>query len=130
MEVERVIISETHEQQVVILREVDGERRMPFVLGIFEATAIDRTVKGLASPRPLVHDAWLATVRALGAELRAACIHDLREHTYFAELRLDQGRQRVRVDVRPSDAVLLALKAGVPVLVPDRLLSAASGDVR
>jgi bifunctional DNase/RNase len=127
VEVERVVISEIHDQQVIVFREVEGERRLPFVLGIFEATAADLTLKGVPSPRPLTHDAWLATVAALGAGVQAAFIYDLREQTYFAEVRLDRGGERCRVDVRPSDAVMLALKAGAPILIADRLLVAESG---
>jgi bifunctional DNase/RNase len=130
VEVERVVMSEIHDQQLIVFREVEGERRLPFVLGIFEATAVDRTVKGVPSTRPLTHDAWLAAVAALGAGVQAACIHDLREQTYFAEVRLHRGGELVRVDVRPSDALMLALKAGAPVLIADRLLAEASGAVQ
>src|SRR5262249_33780421 len=95
VEVERVVISAIYDQQLVIFREVDGERWLPFVLGIFEATAVDRTLKKIPCPRPLTHDAWLATIAALGAKLQAACIHDLDKEsfrwTYFAQLRLDRG---------------------------------------
>jgi bifunctional DNase/RNase len=59
--------------------------------------------------------------------VQAACIHDLREQTYVAEVRLDRGGELVQVDVRPSDAVMLALKAGAPMLIADRLLAAPSG---
>jgi bifunctional DNase/RNase len=130
VEVERVVISEIHDQQVIVLREVEGERRLPFVLGIFEALAVDRALKGVPSPRPLTYDAWLATVAALGAGVQAACIHEFREHTYFAEVRLHRGGELVRMDVRPSDALMLALKAGAPVLIADRLLAEASGAVQ
>ena len=127
VEVERVIISEVHDQQVVIFREVDGERRLPFVLGIFEATTVHRTLKKLPSPRPLSHDAWLGTIAALGARLLAARIYHLQEYTYFAELRLDRNGELIRVDARPSDALTLALKAGAPFLIADQLLTEASG---
>jgi bifunctional DNase/RNase len=129
VEVERVIISEIYDQQAVIFREVDGERRLPFVLGIFEATTIDRTLKKLSLPRPLTHDAWLATIAALGAKLQAACIHDLDvdKQTYFAELRFDRAGEMIRLDARPSDALTLALKAGVPFLIANRILADASG---
>lgn len=126
VEVERVVISEAADHQLVIFREIEGERRLSFVLGIFEATVIDRTLKRLPSPRPLTHDAWLSTIMALGAVVRTVCIHDRRENTYFAESRLDCGGKLVRVDVRPSDGLGLALKAGAPMLITDRLLAEAS----
>jgi uncharacterized protein len=123
VEVERVIISEVHEQQVISFREVEGERRLSFVLGIFEATTIDRILKAMECPRPLTHDAWLSTVVSLGAVVGAACIHEREGDTYFAELRLHHNGQLVHVDVRPSDALGLTLKAGAPFLIADRLLA-------
>jgi len=112
-----------HDQQVLVFREVEGARRLTFVLGIYEATAIDRILKRLGGPRPLTHDAWLGTVTALGAAVEAVCIHDLQEHTYFAEARLRLDGKMVRVDVRPSDGLALALKAKAPFLIVDRLLA-------
>ena len=126
VEIERVIISEVHEQQVLVLREVEGERRLSFMLGIFEATAIDRMLKRTSFPRPLTYDAWFSTIASLGATVQAVCIHDLEEGTYFSEVRLQHDGQLVRVDVRPSDALGLALKADAPVLIADRLLDEVS----
>jgi bifunctional DNase/RNase len=123
LEVRRIIISEIHEQQVIMLQEVDGDRAFSIMIGIFEATGIDRTVKQLPSPRPLTHDAWLSTILSLGVIVQAACIHDLRQHTYYAKLRLLQDGEVVEVDVRPSDAVNMALKAGCPLVMPESLLA-------
>jgi bifunctional DNase/RNase len=123
VELERIVISEIHEQQVATLREVEGERRLSWMLGIFEATTLDRSVKKLPSPRPLTFDAWLTTLTALGAVVREICITDLKEGTYFAEVRLQHNGQVVRVDMRPSDAVVLAVKAGAAILVADRLFA-------
>ena len=99
---------------------------MSFVLGIFEATTIDRILKRLPCPRPLTHDAWLSTVTFLGAVVQAVCLHDLRENTYFTEVRLHHDGRLVQVDVRPSDGLGLALKAGAPILIADRLLAEVS----
>jgi hypothetical protein len=84
----RIIISELHEEQVMMLKEVDGERSFSIMIGIFEATSMDRTYRQLPSPRPLAHDAWLASLIAVGCSVQAACIKELREHTYYAVLRL------------------------------------------
>jgi bifunctional DNase/RNase len=130
IDLEKVIISEVHEQQVLFLRQVGDVRTFPFMCGIFEATSIDRRLKGLASPRPLTHDAFVATITAMGGRLRDVVIHDLRDNTYFAKLRIHQttdpisGANRlVEVDVRPSDAVCLAITCGVPILIPEKLLA-------
>jgi bifunctional DNase/RNase len=119
----RVIISEIHQQQVVCLREVGGGRGFSSMCGIFEATALDRVLKAIPSPRPLTHDAWANTVAALGGEVQGVCVSDLREHVYSAEVRVRQGGRLVSVDVRPSDAFILALKCHTPILVAERVLA-------
>ena len=84
MELTRIIINENNEQQIIFLKEVDGERTFPIVIGIFEATSIDRRVKGLPAPRPLTHDLLANTIELLGGELQDIFISELRDHTYFA----------------------------------------------
>ena len=69
MELTRIIINETSDSHIIFLKEVDGERMFPIVIGIFEASSIDRRVRNQATPRPLTHDAWLAAVAALGSEV-------------------------------------------------------------
>src|SRR2546427_3481523 len=86
MELKRIIISEVHEQQIIVLREVEGERSFPIVIGIFEATSIDRRVKNIISPRPLTHDLIVAAVEQLGGDVQDIVISDLQDHTYFAKL--------------------------------------------
>src|ERR1700752_5172103 len=66
MELRRIIISEVDEHQVIVLKEVEGDRSFPIVIGIFEATSIDRRVKGMQTPRPLTHDLITAVVEQLG----------------------------------------------------------------
>lgn len=123
IEIETIIISETHDQQLIVFRELDDGRRFSFVLGIFEATAIDRTLRGMTTDRPLTYDSWLTTVEALGGSVRAAVLQEMEEGTYFADLGLDGPGGPVAVDMRPSDAVHLALKAGAPIRIVERLLA-------
>src|SRR5688500_14587404 len=70
MELKRIIINEIHDQQVIMLREVDGERSFPIVIGIFEATSIDRRVRGISSPRPLTHDLIAGVIDQLGGDFQ------------------------------------------------------------
>jgi bifunctional DNase/RNase len=128
MELKRIIISEVHDQQVVMLREVEGERSFPIVIGIFEATSIDRRVKGMPSPRPLTHDLVASVIENMGGELQDIYISDLREHTYFAKLRIRFNGELVEVDSRPSDAIALAVTARVPIYVAEDVLGEACGD--
>ncbi|OAI51897.1 hypothetical protein AYO44_16850 [Planctomycetaceae bacterium SCGC AG-212-F19] len=128
MELKRIIISEIHDQQVIMLKEVDGERSFPIVIGIFEATSIDRRVKGMPSPRPLTHDLVASVVDHLGGDLQDIYISDLRDHTYYAKLRIRQNAELVEVDCRPSDAIALAVTAKVPIFVAEDVLGEVCGE--
>src|SRR5881397_4220344 len=117
MELKRIIISEVHDQQVIMLKEVEGDRAFPIVIGIFEATSIDRRVKGLPAPRPLTHDLLASTIELLGGELQDIFISELRDHTYFAKLRIRHEGELIEVDSRPSDAIAVAVTVDVPIYV-------------
>ena len=125
MELRRIIISEVDDHQVIILKEVDGERSFPIVIGIFEATSIDRRVKGIPSPRPLTHDLITAVVEHLSREIQDIVISDLEEHTYFAKLRVRKEGELIEIDCRPSDAIALAVTARVPIYVSEQVLGEA-----
>ena len=123
MELKRIIISEIHDQQVIMLREVDGDRSFPIVIGIFEATSIDRRVKSIPTPRPLTHDLVTNVVEMLGGEIQDILISELVDHTYFAKLRIRKDGELLEVDCRPSDAIALAVTARVPVYVNEDVLN-------
>lgn len=128
MELKTIIISEVIDHQMIWLKEVDGDRRFPIVIGIFEATSIDRRVKKMNAPRPLTHDLIVNVVDSLGAELQDIYINELREHTYFAKLRIRQNGELIEIDSRPSDAIALAVTANVPIYVAEDVISEACGD--
>src|SRR5258708_18325551 len=123
MELKRIIISEIHDQQVIMLREVDGDRSFPIVIGIFEATSIDRRVKSITTPRPLTHELVTNVVEMLGGEIQDILISELVDHTYFAKLRIRKDGELLEVDCRPSDAIALAVTARVPVYVNEDVLN-------
>ncbi|WP_010051056.1 bifunctional nuclease family protein [Gemmata obscuriglobus] len=128
MELRRIIISELVEHQIVVLKEVDGERHFPIVIGIFEATSIDRRVKGIQAPRPLTHDLISAVVEQLGGEIQDIVINDLKEHTYYAQLRIRKDGELTKVDCRPSDAIAVAVANRVPIYVAEDVLGEALED--
>src|SRR5580698_10596366 len=128
MELRRIIISEIDEHQVIVLKEVEGDRSFPIVIGIFEATSIDRRVKGMPSQRPLTHDLIVSVVDQMGGEIQDIVINELQEHTYFAKLRIRQEGELIEVDCRPSDAVALAVTARVPIYVNEEVLGEALDD--
>ena len=126
MELSRIIISEINDQQVIYLKEVDGERTFPILIGIFEATSIDRRVKQYHSPRPLTHDLLVSIVENLGGELQDVVISELREHTYYAKLRIKHEGEILEVDARPSDAIAVAVTVDAPIYVADDVLDEVS----
>jgi hypothetical protein len=82
----------------------------------------------MPSPRPLTHDLVASVIENMGGELQDIYISDLREHTYFAKLRIRFNGELVEVDSRPSDAIALAVTARVPIYVAEDVLGEACGD--
>jgi bifunctional DNase/RNase len=125
MELSRIIISENNDQQIIYLREVEGERTFPIVIGFFEATSIDRRVRGQPTLRPLTHDLLASTIEHLGGELQDIYISELRDHTYFAKLRIKHEGELIEVDSRPSDAIAVAVTVDVPIFVAEDVIEEA-----
>ncbi len=125
MELVRIIISEINDQQVVFLREVDGDRAFPILIGIFEATSIDRRVQGQMPPRPLTHDLLKNVIEALDGEAQEVVITQLVDHTYYAVIRIRREGELIEVDCRPSDAIALAVHYDphLPIYVAEDVLS-------
>lgn len=115
MELSRIIISEINDQQVICLKEIDGERSFPILIGIFEASSINRRVKGESAPRPLTHDLIVQAVEALGGELQDVVITELKDHTYYAQLRVRHDGELTPIDARPSDAIAVAVTCDPPL---------------
>lgn len=130
MQLARIIISEISDNQVIYLQEIGGERQFPILIGIFEATSIDRRVKeDYNPPRPLTHDLIVSIAEQLGAEFDSVVINELREHTYFAKLRLKKDGELIEVDARPSDAIAIAVTFSphLPIYVSEEVLDEAAG---
>jgi bifunctional DNase/RNase len=122
MELTRIIINETSDSHIIFLKEVDGERMFPIVIGFFEASSIERRVKNQTTQRPLTHDLLANAIDLLGGDLQDIYINELRDHTYFAKLRIRHEGEIVEVDSRPSDAIALAVTVDVPIYVSDDIL--------
>lgn len=130
MELSRIIISEINDQQVIYLKEIDGDRTFPILIGIFEATSIDRKVKHQVTPRPLTHDLLVRTIESLGGEIQDIVISELKEHTYYALLRVRRDGELIEIDARPSDAIALAVTCDPPrpIYVAEEVLADVLGD--
>ena len=130
MELSRIVISEVNDSQVIYLREVEGDRTFPILIGIFEATSIDRRVKDFPTPRPLTHDLLVNTVEEMGGELQDVVISELRDRTYFAKLRIRHEGELLEIDARPSDAIAVAVTCDppLPIYVEEEVLTDALGE--
>ncbi len=115
MQLSRIIISEINEDQYVFLKEVDGDRQFPILIGIFEATSIDRRVKKVERLRPLTHDLIVGVVESMGGEMDSVVITDLKNHTYYAKLRIRSAGELIEIDARPSDALAIAVTTDPPL---------------
>ncbi len=122
MELNKIIISEMQDQQIIVLHEVNGERSFPIVIGSSEAMAIDRRLKGRSAPRPLTHDLLANVIENLGGELERIEIHNLQQHTFFARLHIRQNGRIIEIDSRPSDAIALGVATSVPIYVSQQVL--------
>jgi bifunctional DNase/RNase len=127
MQLARIIISEINENQVVFLKEVNGDRQFPILIGIFEATSIDRRVKDIQRPRPLTHDLLVSIVEQMGGELDSVMISELKDSTYFANLRIRCDGEIVEIDARPSDAIAVAVTCDppLPIFIEEEVLNEA-----
>jgi hypothetical protein len=130
MELSRIIISEINDQQIIYLKEIDGQRSFPILIGFFEATAIDRHVKGVSTPRPLTHDLICNIVENLGGEFQDVVISELKEHTYYAKLRVRHEGELIEIDARPSDAIAVAVtcQPPLPIFVNEEVLNDVLGE--
>ena len=127
----RIVIREGADQQYIFLKERDGQRGFPIVIGSTEANEIRRVVTGLQTERPLTHQLAYDTIRALGSDLRRVDIVSLRNNTFYAQIVLQnkKGELNAVVDARPSDAVALALRAGCPLRVAADVLENVRTDL-
>ncbi len=129
MELARIIISEINDHQVVYLSEVDGEKRnFPIVIGIFEASSINRSVQGQVPQRPLTHDLLKNVIEEMGGEVQDIVITNLVEHTYYAVIRIKHNGEIIEVDSRPSDAIALIAHYDppLPIFVDEEVVKAST----
>ena len=126
MDLTRIIITETGDSQVIILQERNGERQFPIMIGITEALAIDRRIKGIQTARPLTHDLMANIINQLNGDLERIVISELREHTFYAKLVVRRNGDLLEIDSRPSDAIALGVTSQTPIFVDEEVLRKVS----
>jgi len=124
MNLARIVIvdSEDEKMSMIVLRELEGERAFPILIGIHEAYAIDRRMKGIAVQRPLTHDLIERLIDRLDCRIEQVVISELRDSTFFAKLVLRRDGELIEVDSRPSDAIAIGAGTAIPIFVDDSVL--------
>ena len=127
VELSKIIINESSDQQIIVLKERYGQGSFPIVIGIVEIFAIDRRLKGIQPPRPMTHDLLDSIIGSLGARVERIIINDIRNHTFYARIVLSLNGKTVEVDSRPSDAIALGAASGAPIFVAEQVFDKISG---
>lgn len=123
MELNKIIIDEKRHDQIIVLKEKNGERRLPIVIGLLEASSIRMKLSGAQPPRPLTHDLLKSTIESLDAQLEKVIIDKLEDNTFHAKLILKTNGTTKTVDARPSDSIALAVRTKSPIFVEEQVLS-------
>ncbi len=125
MTIDSIRVSMVNYQRVVILKEKGSERYLPIWIGPSEADAIAVKLQGVTVPRPLTHDLLRTVIDTLGATVDYIVVSDLKNDTFYAKIILNVDGGQMEVDSRPSDALALAVRAGVPIYVEESVLDKA-----
>ena len=128
MKVFGLALDEDSQVPVLVLKDLEEKRVLPIWIGAMEAMAISLALNGVELPRPMTHDLLLKVFHSLDAKVLAVDVVNLSEGTYYAEIEVEQGGKKKRIDCRPSDGIALALRAEVPISVSEDVLSQAATD--
>jgi bifunctional DNase/RNase len=123
-----VVDDATHQPTLVLQGKRDG-RRLAMAIGLAEATEIAFPLQGITPPRPLTHDLFLTLFGRLKVKVVRVMITDVKDGVYYATIVLSTSGGELALDARPSDAIALAVRAKVPVIVDDRILDAVHAPV-
>ena len=123
--VESIRVSLVTQHRVVILKEVEGERHLPIWIGAYEAEAIAMELQGITAARPLPYDLMRAMIGELGGTVERILVTDLSQDVFYARIVIRNAGGVVEVDSRPSDAIALAVRASVPILVDESVMDKA-----
>lgn len=126
VQIEGVFQAETNGNISLFVLLSDGDRRLPILIGPYEAQAIRLPLDGTRPDRPMTHDLIKSVMDRLGASLDRVVIDDLWNTTYYAKLYLRAGSEELEIDARPSDSIALAVRCDAPIFVSDGILNQAT----
>ena len=123
----KIIIDEKRQDQIIVLREKDGERQFPIVIGFLEASSIKMKLSDIKAPRPMTHDLLITTIESMGGKLQKLVVDKLINNTFHAKLYIQNGKgKEILIDARPSDGVALAVRARADIYVEEEVLKKAA----
>jgi uncharacterized protein len=125
MSIKGLMLDPVSNSPIVVLKDEEDRFFLPIWVGIFEANAIALQLENIATPRPMTHDLLRDTITQLDARVTRIVINDLRDSTFFAQIRIITGDRTLEVDARPSDAIALALRVEAPIYVAQSVLEQA-----
>ena len=127
VELSKIIIDEKRQDQIIVLKEKEGERQFPIVIGFLEASSIKMQLSGIEAPRPMTHDLLVAVIAELGAEVDRLIIDKLLNNTFHAkiELKVKNGKSKL-IDARPSDGIAIAVRTNAAIFVEEDVLKKAA----
>ncbi|HEX7419931.1 MAG TPA: bifunctional nuclease family protein, partial [Thermoanaerobaculia bacterium] len=125
MSIKGLMLDPVSNSPIVVLKDEADKFFLPIWVGIFEANAIALQLENVATPRPMTHDLLKNMIADLDARVARVVINDLRDSTFFAQIRVITGGKTLEVDARPSDAIALALRTEAPIFVAQSVLDQA-----
>lgn len=125
MKVRGITLDPVTNMPIIILRDLENKKSLPIWIGIFEANAIASEMEKLSPPRPMTHDLMKNVIEGLNSRVKRVIVNDLRNNTFFAVIEVEKNGDNLAIDCRPSDAIALALRANVPILVSEEVIRKA-----
>ena len=125
MSIKGLMLDPVSNSPIVVLKDDDEKFFLPIWVGIFEANAIALQLENVTTPRPMTHDLLRNMISELDGHVTRVVINDLRDSTFFAQIRMTVGAKTLEVDARPSDAIALALRTEAPIFVAQSVLDQA-----
>ena len=122
MKIEGLAVDPVTNSPIMLLKDEDGGESLPIWIGLLEATAIASELENVTYSRPMTHDLLKSILDKMGTTLTRIEVCDLKDNTFYALLQLKRGGEDLTVDVRPSDAVALALRCKAPIYVAEEVL--------
>jgi bifunctional DNase/RNase len=123
--IDSIRVSLMNQQRIVILREVDAERYLAIWVGVYEAEHLTIALQDVKIARPLTYDLFRNVIKSLDARIKRVEVVALREETFYGNIVMEVDGKEINIDSRPSDALNLAIRTNVPILVAEEVMTSA-----